>query len=192
MGRVIIGSVVAAIAMAAIGFIFFATPLARIGFSSLDNLQAAAVQQSLAANIPGTGTYSVPRPDTPEQTVMFGQGPIATIHYNVGGFSGFDPASLLGGLVLQFVVALLIGTALIGIDRRVPDFASRARLVVLFAIAASAFMRLSEPVYFHHDWRHFIYLFVVNSIVLSSGGLIVARWFLPHADGARAGAPTDV
>lgn len=180
IGRALVGAVAAAIAMFIIGFIFFATPLNRIPTSSLDNAGAAAVQRTLATSLPGTGTYHVPSTATSEQTVMYGQGPIATIHYNMKGFPTADPAAMVKGLVLDFIVALLIGAALIGIDRRVPDFASRARVVTIFAVAASAYMRLGEPIWYHHDWGHFIYLFVADAAALAAGGLIIARWFLPH------------
>lgn len=186
MGRVIIGAAAAAIAMFVIGFIFFATPLAGIGMSELDNARAAAVQQSLAQNIPATGTYSVPGGGTPEQTVMYGQGPIATIHYNSAGYPVADAGALVSGLVLDFVVALIIGTALAGVAGRVPDFGSRARLVVLFSIAAAAYMHLGEPIYYHHDWANAIYLFVGDSVALIAAGLIIARWFL---GGIRTAAP---
>ena len=192
MGRVIFGAIPAAIAMFLIGFIWYATPLAKLGLASLDNAQAAAVQQSMAANLPGTGTYAVPGVDTAEQTSMFSQGPIATIHYNSGGFAAMDPGALVGGLVFYFVIALLLGLALIGIDRRVPDFPSRAKLVVIFAVAASAFMHLSEPIFYHHDWPHFLYLFVGDALMLSAAGLIIARWFLPKGESAPADAPTEV
>lgn len=180
MIKVIIGAAAAAIAMFVIGFILFATPLSKLGTASLDNAQAAAVQQALAQNLRETGTYSVPGVDTPEQTNMYSNGPIATVHYNMHGFGAVETGSLIGGLVLYFVVALLIGAALIGIDRRVPDFGSRARVVVIFAVAASAFMHLSEPIMYHHDWGHFIYRFFADALMLSAGGLIIARWFLPR------------
>lgn len=181
MIRVIIGAVPAALAMFVIGFIFFASGLQNIATRSLDDAPAAAVQQSLAANLPGTGTYTVPNPEgSSAQTVMYGKGPIATVHYNMAGYPAMDAGSLLGGLVLNFIVALLIGAALIGIDRRVPDFASRARVVAILAIAAAAYMHLGEPIYYHHDWPHFIYLFVGDAAALVAAGLIIARWFLPR------------
>lgn len=179
MIRVLLGSIVAAIAMFIVGFIFFATPLAKLGSGSLGNAEAAAIQQSLAANLPSTGTYTVPSTDTPEQSVMYGQGPIATIHFNTAGFAGTDSGALVGGLVLDFVVMLLVGAALLGIDARVPDFPSRARLVVLFAVAAGAYMHLGEPIWLHHDIPHFLYLFVGDVAALIAGGLVIARWFLP-------------
>lgn len=190
MPRVIIGALVAAIAMFVIGFIFFATPLAGLSTANIDDAQAAAVQQTLAASLPKTGTYSIPGMNTPAQTNMFSQGPIATVHYNTGGFAAMDPTALLGGLVFNFVVALLIGAALIGIDRRVPDFGSRARVAVIIAIAATAFTHLGEPIYWHHDWPHFIYLFIADSAALAAAGVIIA-WFLPKSS-AASDAPTDV
>jgi hypothetical protein len=90
-----------------------------------------------------------------------------------------DTKSLVMGLVLNFIVALLIGAALIGIDRRVPDFGSRARVAVIIAVAATTFNHLGEPIYWHHDWPHFIYLFIADSLMLSAAGVILA-WFLPR------------
>lgn len=85
-----------------------------------------------------------------------------------------------------------MGTALIGIDRRVPDFPSRAKLIVLFVTAFSAFVHLGQPVMFHHGWGYFIYLFITDALTLSVGGLIIARWFLAKANQAPANAPSDV
>ncbi|WP_114954070.1 hypothetical protein [Sphingosinicella terrae] len=194
MIRVIIGSVAASVAMFVIGFIFFGpVGLSGLASGSLDDSQAAAVQQTMAANLPGTGTYFVPSPErSAAQTVMYGQGPIATIHYNTGGFAATDPGALLGGLVFNFLVALMIGAALIGIDRRVPDFGSRARVAVIIAVAAAAFTHLGSPIYFHHGWGHFIYLFIADSLALAAAGIVVA-WFLPVSRSAPpADAPTDV
>jgi hypothetical protein len=185
MIRVIIGAVPAALAMFVIGFIFFASGLQNIATRSLDDLPAAAVQQSLSANLRGTGTYVIPNPDkSAQQNVMYGQGPVTTIHYNAKGFAAMDSQALLGGLIMNFIAALLIGAALIGIDRRVPDFASRARVVTILAVAAGLYMRLGEPIYHHHDWPHFIYLFVADVAALVVAGLIIARWFLPRGDSA--------
>ena len=186
MVRVLLGSIVASVAMLIIGFIFFATPLSGLHLRQVDNGKAAAVQQSLAANLPQTGTYAVPGASTAEQTVMYGQGPIATIHYNSRGFSTGDSGAIIGGLVLDFLVALLIGAALIGIDRRVPDFASRAKVVLLFSGAATAYTHLGQPIWYHHDWPHFIYAFIADFAALAAGGLIIARWFLPRIKAAPA------
>ena len=192
MIRVIIGAIPAALAMFVIGFLFYASGLQNLTTRKLDDNRAAAVQQVLAANVQGTGTYIVPNPEgSSAQTVMYGKGPIATVHYNSAGYPAMDAGALIGGLVLDFIVALLIGTALIGIDRRVPDFGSRARVVGIIAIAASAFMHLGEPIYYHHDWPHFIYLFIGDAAALVAAGLIIARWFLPKGVSAQPAAEPE-
>ena len=193
MVRVIFGSAVAAIAMFIIGFIFYGPlGLSNLASVNLNDGQAAAVQQTLAANLPRTGTYSVPNPDSSAaQTVMYGQGPIATIHYNTGGFAATDATSLVGGLIFNFVIALLIGFALFGIDRNTSDTRSRAKVGIMIAVAATAFIHLGEPIYYHHDWAHFIYAFIADSLMLVAAAIIVA-WFLPSARTAPADAPTEV
>lgn len=192
MGRVIVGAAVAAVVMFFIGFIFFGTPLAKLGAANLGDTQAAAVQQSLAANLPRTGTYTVPDPEgSAAQTVMYGQGPIATIHYNTGGFAAMDTGALVSGLILNFIVALLIGFAIAGIADRVGDFGARARVGVIVALAASAFNFFCKPIYFHHDWGHWIYMFVAQALMLVAAALILS-WFLPQGRAAPADAPTDV
>ena len=192
MGRIIIGAMAAAVAMFIISFIFFATPLMKLGTGSVDNAQAATVQRALAANLPATGTYFIPGADTPEQTVMYGQGPIATVHYNVGGFSVADPGAIVGGLIFNFVVALLIGAALMAVAGRVTDFPSQARLIVLFAVAGAAYTHLGEPIWYHHDWGHFIYLFIADVLALAIAGLVIARWFLGGVRRVPADAPSEV
>lgn len=192
MVRVILGAAVAAIAMLVLGFLLYATPLNGFGTGNVGNAEAAQLQSALALNLPQTGTYTVPDPDTPEQTVMYGQGPVATIHYNTAGYASGDATMAFWGLLLNFLVALLIGFGLIGIDRRVADFASRARLIVPLAIAAAAYIHVSRPIYLHHDWSNALYTLLGDALVLAAGGLIVA-WFLPHSRAAApAEAPTEV
>jgi len=162
-----------------IGFIFFGpTGLSHIATGSVTDAQAAAIQQSLAANLPNTGTFTVPSSESsPSQTVMYGQGPIATIHYNTAGFAAMDTKALGIGFAFDFVIALLIGLALLGISGRVEDFGSKARVAMIIAIAAAAYVHLSEPIYYHHDWPHFVYSFVADGLMLGAAGLILA-WFL--------------
>jgi hypothetical protein len=182
MPRMLIGSLAAAVAMFITGFIFFATPLSYLAYGSVDVAQQAAVQQTLAANLPTTGTYSVPSAATANGAVMYGKGPIATIHYNAGGFGVADPGVLIAGFVHELIVALLMGVALLTVAARVPDFGSRARLVILFSVAGGVLAHLGEPIWYHHDWAHFIYLFVGDTAMLVVGGLVIARWFLPRAE----------
>jgi hypothetical protein len=188
IGRALVGGVVAAIAMFILGFIFYATPLYKLGSASLDNAKAAAVQQSLAQNIAKTGTYFVPSGDTPEQTVMYGQGPVATIHYNSGGFSIADPGVMIGGFLHMLVVSLLMAVGLYTLSLHVPGFGERVRLLVLGTIGAAVFMRLGEPLWFHQDWSNAVYLFVADSISLIVAGLVILKLLPKHGLATEAAA----
>jgi hypothetical protein len=179
MFKTLLGAFAAAVAMFIAGFLFFATPLGMIAYSTVPEAQQAAAQASLTANLPGTGTYMIPNPSTAEGAVMYGKGPIATVHYNKGGFSAEDPAGMVGGFIHMLIVALIMAFALAKLDRRIPDFASRARIIVLFSVAANALAYLGEPIWYHHDWTYAIYQFVAQTVMLAVGGLIIARWFLP-------------
>lgn len=181
MVRLVIGSVAAALAMFVAGFIFWATPLMRIGYSQANEAQSAAVQQALASNLPHTGVYIVPDPGTQGGTVLYGRGPVATVDYNSAGFAVSDGGAMIGGLVHEWVVALMIGLTLLAVADRVTDFPSRARLVIGLSAAAAVLFTLSQPIFNHGDWRFAIYNLVATLAMLCAGGLVIARWFLPRS-----------
>jgi hypothetical protein len=189
MVRALIGAVAAAVAMFVIGFIFFATPLHNLAVGKLDDTRAAAVQQSLNANVQRTGTYFVPDSDTPQQSVMYGTGGVATIHYNSGGFAASDTTSMAGGFVHMLIVTLLMAAGLLTLVSYVPDFAVQVKLLVLGSIGAAAFMRLGEPVWYHHDWGHAIYMFVADSISLIVAGIVILKLLPRASSAATASAP---
>jgi hypothetical protein len=194
MGRAIIGAVAAAVAMFILGFIFFTSGLQKTVTGSLEDVPAAAVQQVLAANLPGTGTYVVPDPEvSSSQTVMYGQGPVATIHYNTSGFPAMDSGSLLAGFIHMLVVTLLMAAALYLVSRHVASFADRAKLLVLGVLAGTIFMRLGEPIWYNHGWSYAIYMFIADAIALTVAGVIILK-LLPAAvyRGTHEGAPSDV
>jgi hypothetical protein len=183
MIKLTLGAFAAAVAMFITGFIFYATPLSMIQYKGVGETQQAAVQGALAANLTttGTGTYMIPSPTSAEGSVMYGKGPIATVHYNVKGYSSEDASGMIGGFVQEFIVCLILAFALSRLDRRVPDFASRAQIVVGFSVAASALISLGQPVWMHEDWAYAIYAFVADATMLAVAGLVIARWFLPTA-----------
>ena len=182
MVRILIGSVVGGLAQWIIGALFWATPLSRIAFHVAGDTANAAVQQTLAQYLTptGTGTYYVPWPDTPQGTILHGRGPVAMIHFNMSGFPLMDNTSLIEGLILSIVSILLIGLALHAIGGRVQDFASRAKLVVLFSVAATLYFTVGQPVFnYFMPWGYFLYLALSQVLGLVAGGLVLVRWFMP-------------
>jgi hypothetical protein len=181
MVRLIIGSIAGGIAQFLVTFLFWWTPLSRLAFKVVGDGANADLQAALARNLTasGTGTYAVPWTGTQQGTTLYGQGPIATVHFNVHGFAVSDSGALLGGLILSIIVAALIALALHGIATRVTSWADRARLVVLFAVAAALWLHLSQPLLHHADWGYFVYLAIGDALGFAAAGLVIARWFLP-------------
>jgi hypothetical protein len=186
MTRAVIGGLLGGLALYLVGFIFWGTPLANLAFTGLDDTRSAAVQAALAQYLTesGTGTYAVPWPGSGEGTILFGKGPIATIHFVTQGFPTMDTTALVWGLIFALITGVVIAVALYGIGHRVLAFADRARLVLLFSFAAAFYLHLAQPVFNHYGWGYFIYLFLSDFIGLSVAGLVTARWFLPKAPAA--------
>ena len=182
MVRILIGSILGGLAQWIVGASFWGTPLAKFAFHVAGDAQNAAVQQSLAQNLTltGTGTYYIPWPDTAQGTVLHGRGPVALIHFNLSGFPVMSGSALIAGLILSIVSILLIGLALHVVAGRIQDFASRVKLVVLFAVAATLYLTLGQPVFnYYLPWGYFIYLALSQLLGLIAGGLVIVRWFMP-------------
>jgi hypothetical protein len=181
MVRILIGSLVGGVAMFIVGFLLWATPLQYFGYSTATDAQNAAVQLSLAQNLPHTGHYMVPNPMTQVGGNGYTKGPIATVDYNSSGFSTSDPASMIGGFIQEIVVSLMIGLSLLGIAGRVTDFESRAKVAIGLSAAATVMINLGDPIWMHADWRYAIYALIADLAMLSASSLVIARWFLPRA-----------
>jgi hypothetical protein len=184
MVKLVIGSILGGIAQWFVGFIFWGTPLGQLPFKAATDEQSAALQTALAQILTpsGTGTYLVPWPFTQQGTTLYGKGPVAMVHFNIGGFPTMDTSAIVGGLILSIVTIFLLALALWFIADRVTDFASRAKIVVLAAVATSLYFTIGEPVYNSYlPWFYFVYLGIGNLLGLAAGGLVVARWFLPKA-----------
>jgi len=190
MIRSLIGGLVAGIVMFLLGFVFWGTPLSELAFAKAPEAQSAAVQLAMAQNLTptGTGTYIIPSPSTPGGTVLFGRGPIATIHFNSGGFAAEDMSMMLPGLVFALVSGVLMALGIAAVAKE-NSFAETARMVVLFSLGLTIWTILAMPVFNHYGWTYWIYLFVSETVALIAGGLIIARWFVPAAAVAES-APT--
>ncbi|SFR81442.1 hypothetical protein [Sphingomonas jatrophae] len=179
----LIGGVAGGLVLYLVGFIFWGTPLSALAYSSIDDAGSASLRAALAQTLTasGTGTYIIPNPATDQGTVLFGQGPIATVHFNTSGFPVIDTSSLVAGLFLALFTGVLIAAALRVIAPRVTDFPSRARVAVLFALAISLYLDLGQPILNHYGPGYFIYTFLGDFLGLAAAGLVIARFFLPRA-----------
>jgi hypothetical protein len=182
MARTLIGGVAAGVVLYLIGFVFWGTPLSQLAFSRLEQPQSAAIQQALAETltVSGTGTYSIPATGTAVGDIAFARGPVAVVHFNTGGFPVVDSGSLGSGFILAIITGLIIAAAMGVVGSRIADFAGRAQVAVLFALAATLYLDIGQPIFNHFGFGYWIYLFVSDFVGLAAAGLIIARWFLPR------------
>ncbi|MET0376822.1 MAG: hypothetical protein ABW128_21530 [Rhizorhabdus sp.] len=182
MAKTLLGGVIAGVALYLVGFFFWGTPLSQLAFNKLGDAPTAVAHQALAQTLTptGTGTYLIPAPDSAQGSVLYGKGPVATVHFNSSGFAALDSGALGSGFVVALITGLLIAFALGTIGSRVTDFFSRARIVILFALAITFYIEIGQPIFNHFGFGYWVYLFFSDFIGLSVAGLIVARWFLPR------------
>lgn len=179
--RTILGGLVGGLILFMVGFIFWATPLSEIAYKRADDSASAAVQLALAQNLTrsGTGTYIIPNSGTAQGTVLYGQGPIATVHFNTGGFPVDDMGMILTGFIVALAAGLVLAFALASVGGG-RSFAAMARLVVFFSIAITLWTILAQPVFNHFGWGYWVYSFIAETTALILAGLAIARWFLPR------------
>ena len=192
-GRTLVGGIVAGIILFVVGFIFWATPLGGLAYKTAPDAQGAAVQLALAQNLTqtGTGAYIIPAHETAQGAVLYGQGPVAVVHFNTSGYSPDDISMILPGLVMALVSGMLIalGLAVLAGNR---NFAERARLVIFLSVGITVWTILAQPIFNHFGWGFWVYSFFAETTALIIAGLVVARWFIPHTSAAPADAPTEV
>lgn len=178
MVRILIGSIVAGLVQFIVGALAWATPIGNLAFTTLGEIETAQVQSALASGLTatGSGTYFIPSPETAAGTVLLGKGPVALIHFNTHGFPPMDATSLLVGLILSIFVMVLVGLAV----QRLPDFSSRMRTAVLFAVATVTYFAFSLPVYnFYMPWGWWVFLGIEEFIAFTLGAFVLIRWFIP-------------
>ncbi|MEI9851061.1 MAG: hypothetical protein WDN24_09710 [Sphingomonas sp.] len=180
MRRLILGSFAAGLAMWVVGFIFWGPLLGWIPFAAAPDANAAALQDALRTQLAptGTGVYAIPSPATQVGTALHAQGPVAIVHFTNAGFPAFDTQSLLWGLVLAIGCAFVMGLAMRAVATNM-TFGDRIKLVLLVALAITAYGDLGQPIFNHAPWRYFVFLFVSDLVTWLVAGIVFARWFLP-------------
>jgi hypothetical protein len=181
MGRLIIGSVVAAVVMFMLGFLAYGSPLFSAAHQRVPAETELAVHDALKA-LPRTGTYFVPFADGSNADLVAAHeaGPIASIHLTKPGGPAMDPAIMVRGFVHMIVSAFLLGLVLWLLRDRVTDFGGRIRLVAAIALATTIYFNVGQAIWWPGGWTFRSYVAVADFVTLLAAGAVLARWFLPR------------
>ena len=179
MRSIAVGSVVAAVVMFALGFVFYGL-LGTMMYAPLAADVASSVQESLGAGLSTTGTYMVPADEA-----AWMQGPSAVVSFVAAGDAPAMATAMGLGFAHFLVSALIIGLALKAVRG---DFARRARTVLWFGLGAAVLMHLGDPIWYGFDWRPAVFAFISDAVMFVAGGLVLARWFTSSRDSAPVAA----
>lgn len=136
MKQIVLGTLIATIAMYAWGFLYWgASSLPYSTWQQTADDQAAAA--ALRRHFPASGIYFVPGfGNSPEQrTALYDTGPTGFVIVDVDGRPEFDPGIMLRGFVLNGFVATVLALMMHRVRRSLPSYAAR----VGFAATAGAF-----------------------------------------------------
>ena len=185
MKQLLLGSLLAAVALFIWGAVFWMSPLSNSVLAKVQDDEAAG--QALLEHFPESGTYVIPGDRSDESTFMrlHEAGPIATIHLRREGCSPMDPkvfiSGFLHGLLVCFLLGLMMKMALPGL----PTYGLRVGFATLSALTAAVFLELGEVVWWYQPWG----LHLLNLIWSATAGLIaglVLAYFLRPGPAAAA------
>ncbi len=176
MKKLVLGALLAAVAIFVWGFLFWATPLSAPVFKQAPD--EAAVTQSLAANLPATGTYYIPDPrsDAADFEARHQAGPLVTIFYREAGTPAMTPTVFLLGFLHMFISMLLAGLLLRLAAPALRTYGSKVVFVVLAGVAVGVWGNLGDPIWYYQPWTYHLMTTLYDIIAWGLGGLILARF----------------
>jgi len=178
MKGIVIGSLVAAVAMFFWGFLFWgATNLPYQPMKAVADVPA--LQESLRAALPESGAYLVPHPGQASQEEMaklIGAGGFGRIVFVREGASMGGAAFGLG-LVHYFATAFILGLLLRAAAPA--GYAGRVALCAWAGLAAAVFTSFNQPIWYMYPVAPYLVDFVYVFLTFVVAGLVLARFVKP-------------
>jgi hypothetical protein len=183
--RLVIASILAAVAMFMWGFLFWGVlPLSKSVMHALPN-EAEVIRVLQSSSMP-TGVYFYPFPGESEgddaQKRVEEQhlaGPIVEVRYRAEGARMMDPMVMAKGFLHFLAATCLAGLLLCFTLPASPSFGRRWGFVFLFGLAAALFHDLSGPIWFFNPWSFALLNFSYHVVGWLIGGLILAGLVKP-------------
>lgn len=191
MRRILIGSVLAALAMFFWGALVWVGPATDAVFMEVPDQEA--LSQDLLAQLRSSGVYLLPWDphDMPTTEALQREGPLATIHFRR---QGVEPGSLwvlVGGFLHMLVSALIFAATLKVVAPALPTYKSRVSFIFLIALALAVFCNLEQPIWWHQSWSFHIFHTFYDSSSWLIGGLVLAAFVRSPQEEAEASPGED-
>lgn len=182
MMKLVIGSLVAALAVFAFGAAYWMSPLGSMAFAK--NPNDDATQAALAGVLPATGSYVIPQdmesPDQAAWEARHEKGPLAVVHFSAEGMPPMMPGTLLRGFLHSFTVALLLGLLLRLMGASVTTYRGRLLLVALIGLIAAIYGQVGAHVWWLHSTAFTATVAVYDVLAFVIFGAILAAFVKPE------------
>lgn len=182
MSRVLIGAIVAGIAVFLWGFVFWG--VSPLPYSSLSRTaDDAAAGKVLMDHFPQTGTYFIPSQHNPPevQKALFDAGPVAMVFFNREGKPMMSAMQMVQGLLHCIGISLIVALALFLLGSVAGSYGDRVRLVALMGLASALMAPIANIVwwYFPANWQLWNALYQAVAWLIM--GLVLAHFVRPRA-----------
>lgn len=179
MKKLILGSVLAAVAMFFWGFLYWAAfPFTYRIMAPAPNEQALA--KSIGDALPASGVYMLPHPKGGSEDVVakrFQAGPLVQINIQKQGTAPVQGSVFFWGFVHMLVSCFLMALVLRLAAPALPSFATRLQAAALAGVAAACYSNLGKPIWWHQTWDYHLlnFGFDLGSWLLAA---VVLAWFV--------------
>lgn len=179
MKRLVLSSLLAAVALFFWGFVFWGL----LGVPSMifagvsDETRFAA---EIKAQMPQPGIYILPGPATFADQQEFARrheaGPVGLLFVQPQGLPVMPVGMMAGGLADNFVAILLMALMLRMAAPALPAYGQRVAVVVLGAASMIVLADLGDPIWWRHTWSFAAARAIYHTIGWAIVGLILARF----------------
>lgn len=181
MKDLLLGSVIAAVALFLWGFVYWAvSPLPYTALKAAAD--DAAAGQALLEHFPKSGTYYLPDPKNPdldEMNNLHRQGPVAMVNIDVDGSVPASPSVLLAGFAHMLMTTLMISLLMRLTGNALATYGDRVLFVFLAGVIVAFWTRISDVIWWGLGlpWQMYNAIYDVSAWLIA--GLILAKFVGP-------------
>ena len=181
MKDLLLGSVIAAVALFMWGFVYWAvSPLPYTALKTVAD--DAAAGQALLEHFPQSGTYYLPDPtnsDVDEMNSLHRQGPVAMVDINVDGAEPASAGVLLAGFAHMLVTTLMISLLMRLTGNSLATYGDRVLFVFFAGVIVAFWTRISDVIWWGSGlpWQMYNAIYDVSAWLIA--GMILAKFVGP-------------
>lgn len=191
MGRLFLGAIAVTVVSWVWSTLFYVvSDIPYYTMSETRNADDIAAGQALLEHFPETGTYILPGrySDDTVRKQMRENGPVATVYIDREGQPEVSPVKFLIGTFNNIVIGLLIGYAMIMLNKHTTDYWTHVAIGSTFGMAYTAYPRFADIIWsaFPPGYQLMMIFSDGFSWILM---VMVMAWFTrPKADDSRKAA----